>query len=151
MEVRPLSVADAPGVAAVFQRSRMASMPWLPVLHSDEEDRAFFAGEIDGGHAWGAFEGDRLTGFVIGGDGWIRHLYVAPEHQCHGVGSALLDRALGDEPSPVHLWVFEANTRAIDFYRRRGFEAVERTEGKGNEEGLPDVRMRHPGPDSAPA
>jgi ribosomal protein S18 acetylase RimI-like enzyme len=141
MEIRPLSPSDAPSVVAVFQRSRAEAMPWLPALHSTEEDLLFFAGEIATGQAWGAAHGDVLAGFVIAGDGWIRHLYVAPEHQRRGLGSALLERAAGDASSPMQLWVFQANAPAIEFYRRRGFTEVERTDGHGNEERMPDVRM----------
>jgi GNAT superfamily N-acetyltransferase len=44
------------------------------------------------------------------------------------------------EPRLV-LWTFQANSAAIAFYLREGFVEIERTDGAGNEEGLPDVRM----------
>lgn len=43
-------------------------------------------------------------------------LYVHPQAQGFGVGSALLDRT-----PCTRLWVFEANLRARRFYERRGF------------------------------
>jgi ribosomal protein S18 acetylase RimI-like enzyme len=37
-----------------------------------------------------------------------------------GIGQALLDEVLGEEPAM--LWVAKENPRAIAFYRRNGFE-----------------------------
>ncbi|RLZ03528.1 GNAT family N-acetyltransferase [Kocuria tytonicola] len=51
----------------------------------------------------------------------LRMLYVLREHHGTGVGQALLDAALGDQPA--QLWVAEANPRAIRFYERNGFRA----------------------------
>jgi ribosomal protein S18 acetylase RimI-like enzyme len=41
----------------------------------------------------------------------------------------------------VDLSTFQANARALAFYRREGFHEAERTDGSGTEEGLPDVRL----------
>jgi hypothetical protein len=41
----------------------------------------------------------------------------------------------------MRLWVFESNVPARRFYELHGFVAVERTDGAGNEERAPDVRM----------
>jgi chorismate mutase len=45
------------------------------------------------------------------------------------------------------LWVFESNRPARTFYARRGLVELERTDGSGNEEKAPDVRMAWPGRD----
>ena len=41
--------------------------------------------------------------------------------------------------SHLRLWVFQQNTPAIGFYRRRGFRLVELTDASGNEEREPDA------------
>ena len=41
----------------------------------------------------------------------------------------------------LELWTFQANTRARAFYAREGFAEVKLTDGQGNDEELPDVRM----------
>lgn len=52
-------------------------------------------------------------------------LYVQPQAQRRGVGTALLQRAeaLGVEAGAPHLWVavWDGNGRARDFYARRGY------------------------------
>ncbi|WP_203580274.1 GNAT family N-acetyltransferase [Microbacterium hibisci] len=47
-------------------------------------------------------------------------LYVLAAAHGRGVGQALLDEVLGDEPAV--LWVAKENPRAIAFYRKNGFE-----------------------------
>lgn len=140
--VRLLTPQDAAEVAAVFAASRRAAMPWLPILHTPDEDVAFFAAEIESSAGWGAVEGGRLLGFALMRDGWLNHLYVAPDRRGRGVGSDLLSRVIAASTSSVDLWAFARNEPALAFYARHGFEVVERTDGSANEEREPDVRMR---------
>jgi GNAT superfamily N-acetyltransferase len=65
---------------------------------------------------------------------------VHPDYHGEGVGSALLERVKLQRPGGFDLWTFQANKGARRFYERHGLEAVERTDGKRNEEQLPDVR-----------
>ena len=48
-------------------------------------------------------------------------------------------------PDGFCLWVFESNAPARDFYRSRGCIELERTDGAGNEEKAPDIRVAWPG------
>ncbi len=125
-------------------------MPWLPVLHTSEEDLGFFAVEIEGSQSWVALADGRVVAFAVLREGWLKHLYVDPERQGLGLGGALLTQVLSASPGDVRLWVFERNARAQEFYRKRGFEVVMRTDGSGNEEREPDVLMRHSLPPQEP-
>lgn len=51
----------------------------------------------------------------------IASLYVGSAHRSSGVGSQMLNEAIGQRPA--YLWVFTANRRAWDFYLRHGFVA----------------------------
>lgn len=53
-------------------------------------------------------------------DRQVYSIYVLERHHGDGVGQALLDSALGE--NPAMLWVAKENPRAIAFYRRNGFE-----------------------------
>ncbi len=79
-------------------------------------------------------------GFIAVKQGDIAGFYVAQGHRGRGIGKALLDAVKAEEPR-LALWTFQANLDAIRFYTREGFVEVERTDGAGNEERLPDVRM----------
>ncbi len=73
--------------------------------------------------------------------GWLEQLYVLPDWQGRGVGSALVEHAKRLQPSGLQLWVFASNKPAIAFYEPRGFRIVESTDGASNEERAPDHRM----------
>ncbi len=70
-----------------------------------------------------------------------------PELAGQGVGSALLDVVKSLRPRGFCLWVFESNTPASSFYARRGCVELERTDGSGNEERSPDLKLAWPGAD----
>jgi hypothetical protein len=52
----------------------------------------------------------------------------------------LIELAQRERPGGLELWTFQANQGARRFYERHGFEAIELTDGSGNEERTPDVR-----------
>ncbi len=112
-------------------------MPWLPVLHTPEEDLAWFRRQLAGeAYVWEE-DGEALGYAVLNGDE-LHDLYVAPAAQGRGVGSALFAHVQAARPAGFHLWAFRDNTRARRFYEARGCVAVRATDGD-NEEGLPDV------------
>lgn len=137
----PLVVADSDEVAGLIRRSRQQAMPWLPDLHTPDEDRAFFAGELVAGQGWGVRHVEGLVGVALVRDGLLTQLYVAPGWQGTGIGSALLAEARAAAAEPLQLWVFARNTPARRFYARHGFAEVERTDGSANEEREPDLRL----------
>lgn len=134
--------ADETDAAAVLHRHAAALIPGYPNdLHTPAEDRAYYADQVFGhGPIWGAWEGDRLVGHMAMSPGWIDHLYVDAGRQGQGVGRALVKRGQ-EEAAALQLWTFQSNARARRFYAANGFAEVEWTEGEGNEEGMPDVRM----------
>ncbi len=74
---------------------------------------------------WVEVEQGRLRGFLslLAGD-YIGALFVAAEDQGSGVGSRLMEHAMGlcDQLS---LKVYAKNIRAVEFYRRKGFYTEE--------------------------
>lgn len=116
-------------------------MPWLPDLHTPEEDLAFFAERVLPEQTVLVFEREgEAAGFIAFADGWVHHLYIAPEHWMNGCGSALLYRAKA-AAAQLELWAFQGNARARRFYAKHGFAEVELTDGDGNQEKTPDVRL----------
>lgn len=132
--------ADAAVIAAIHRDSRAAAMPWLPKLHTPEEDLFFFESSVmKSCEVYIAQSEERLLGFCAVRDTWIDHLYIRPENFQQSCGTQLLDRAkLGR--SELHLWCFQRNEVARRFYEKRGFKPVELTDGRLNEEKEPDVR-----------
>jgi GNAT superfamily N-acetyltransferase len=85
------------------------------------EETAYFVAEED----------DRIVGFAGVSPGWVEQLYVLPELQGHGVGSALLESAVehrreaGD--TELRLWTLEDNEAGRRFYEARGWRLATET------------------------
>ena len=118
-------------------------MPWLPVIHSFDETVTFFRDfVIPHQIVLVAVNKDGVVGFIAIEGAFVEHLYIAPAHQGIGIGDALLKRAKELRPDGLMLWTFEGNHRARAFYEKRGFVAIEFTDGSRNEEKTPDVRYQ---------
>ena len=140
MNLRPAIAEDAPAIAVLLRTTFRVSLLFLPELHSAEEDLNFVARRmLPSSTVWVAEDGAALAGFIAYRADWIDHLYVAPGRQGQGLGPMLLEKAL-ESGEPRQLWTFQQNDQARRFYESRGFEAVEFTDGAGNEEKTPDVR-----------
>lgn len=138
MEIRGAISADAARLARISRQARATAMPYLPELHTSAEDLVFFASELESSNCQVALVGGEIVGFACVREGWLNHLYVLPEHQGQGIGSALLAQ-ISDQIE--QFWVFQKNIRARDFYKKHGYFEVEFTNGEGNEEQEPDVRF----------
>jgi ribosomal protein S18 acetylase RimI-like enzyme len=73
----------------------------------------------------------------------VEHLYVQPDFQRAGIGSALLEVAKSRRPGGLRLWVFQRNHGARAVYARHGFTEVRFTDGPDNEEQEPDVFLAY--------
>ena len=133
--IRRAVAEDVEAIVAVFEPS-FATLDFLPVLHTHEENLAFFGACVRDGEAW-LHGGD---GFAIIDGNTLSHLYVRPDAIGTGVGHALFEHVTTRRPDGFDLWVFQQNERARRFYERHGATPVEYGDGSGNEEGVPDVR-----------
>jgi len=145
--LRPAITDDAAEITELYLATRRAAEPAMPPqLHTPESVLAHTTGEIVEKEVWVA-ESDEILGFATLDKAFLDSLYVGPDHQGFGVGTALLDLAKARRPGGFALWVFARNDRARGFYRRHGLVELEHTDGSGNEERSPDVRMAWPGSD----
>ena len=137
--LRRLSLTEMDQAAAVHRAAFDVMLPRLIGLHTPEEDRWFYRKRVFPiCQVWGGFDGPDLVGVIAFQRDWIDQFYVLPSHQGRGVGSALLQVAQA-EFDHLALWTFQRNQQARRFYERRGFVAVEQTDGAHNEEREPDV------------
>ena len=95
-----------------------------PYMPADELDA-----EIEAGVAFWGYEDDGALVGIMGIQpvrdvDLIRHAYVDPGRQRHGVGSALLEHLKRSTSRRILVGTWAAAEWAIDFYRRHGFELV---------------------------
>ena len=141
--IRPAAVADAEAIGAVQRRAWVHA--YADIL--DVEDLSPAIGDAarwrealaeDGLPTWVWDQDGRIAGFAAAGRscdgdmapdvGEVFAIYVDPPAQGAGVGSALLDHAVGWLRDAgfraAVLWTFEANGGARAFYEHRGWRLV---------------------------
>src|SRR4051794_9163354 len=92
--LRQLELADMEAAARVHRTALDRALPTLAGLHTPQEDRWFFRERVfTTCELWGAFDGDAMTGVIAFRQDWIDQLYVLPEAQGRGLGTALLQVA----------------------------------------------------------
>ena len=138
MNVRRARLDDAAAIAEVFIPS-FESLSFLPMLHTHAEHREFVRGLVIRIEVWVAEENGQIVGMASLAEDVLGHLYVHPDFQGRGAGSALLEKAKERRPSGFTFWVFQQNDRARSFYEHRGCRLVRLTDGSGNEEKTPDA------------
>lgn len=136
--IRRATAEDVEAIARLFDRT-LATMTYLPVVHTFEENLAWFGTRVADDEAW-VWDDGAVRGYMLLDDGELLHLYLDVGHSGRGIGSQLLDLAKARRPEGFTLWTFQQNERARRFYERHGLHAVEFGDGSGNEERVPDVK-----------
>jgi GNAT superfamily N-acetyltransferase len=140
--LRRATLDDMPALARLYRLTVRASLPFVPELHTPEEDAWWFAERLFAANeVWLSETPHGPDGYVAFRADFIEHLFIQPRSQGARLGLALLDKAK-ENAAELSLWTFQANLRACRFYERHGFVAVAETDGADNEEKLPDVLYR---------
>ena len=83
---------------------------------------------------------DTPLGFIAHDAGKIHMLFVSPDAQGRGVGTALLEHVARDQPE-LRLDVNEQNPAALAFYTAKGFTQVGRSEVDGQGRRFPLLHL----------
>jgi ribosomal protein S18 acetylase RimI-like enzyme len=137
---RRATLEDLLDIAKIHRLSFFTAMPQMPVLHTPAEDLNFYTtGVFTSSEIWLLeASSDVIVGFIAFRPGWVDHLYIHPDCQRRGLGSALLTLAQASADA-LRLWTFQDNTGARRFYEKHGFRIEQQTDGAHNEEKQPDV------------
>ena len=144
MIIRRSTPADGGAAAELYLRARRAgsakgTIP--PLVHGEDGVRAWLGQVvIPRLECWLAEQvSGTLVGMLVLKADWIDQLYVDPDLTGAGIGSELIAVAKRERPNGLRLWTFVSNEGAQRFYLRHGFNEVERTDGRRNEEGAPGI------------
>ena len=146
LTLRRLRADEAAGACALWTRSKKRAYPWLAIeqARTPQEDFAYFSGTLCARcELWLALRAERVVGVMALEGSHVDQLYVEPDVQGCGVGSALLAHAKALRPGGLSLFTFQRNVRARAFYEARGFRAV-RFGVSPAPESEPDVRYEWP-------
>src|SRR5688572_22791965 len=107
VHIRPATADDIPEVARVFRASFSAALPWIPTLHTPDEDRRHFGDVVFTQSSVHVAEDDAtgIVGFIAFDHDTVNHLYLLPQAQRQGIGSRLLEVAQ-QSATRLQLWAF---------------------------------------------
>ena len=120
--IRPLRREDVNGISRVHWRACRIAYRFMAWSYSLDEVERWYADKIKEWD-WGqvACAGEAVVGFVAATGPHVDQLFVDPDHQRAGLGSALLRAMLARRLRPVTLHVFADNLPARSFYENFGF------------------------------
>jgi putative acetyltransferase len=74
--IRRGQTSDAEAVARLFRAVRRACLPYLPELHTPEEDLGFFRERVFAECEVWVTQAEAIDGFIAFRPSWVDHLYV---------------------------------------------------------------------------
>jgi GNAT superfamily N-acetyltransferase len=129
--IRPCDDKDLAAMLAIVNAAAVAYRGVIPadLWHEPYMPEAELRDEIAAGvEFWGLDSDDGLIGVMgvqhVKDVDLIRHAYVRPDRQRHGVGAQLIEHIRGRSPRRMLVGTWAAATWAISFYQRHGFELV---------------------------
>jgi GNAT superfamily N-acetyltransferase len=129
--IRPCDDKDLAAMLAIVNAAAVAYRGVIPadLWHEPYMPEADLRDEIAAGvEFWGLDSDDGLIGVMgvqhVKDVDLIRHAYVRPDRQRHGVGAQLIEHIRGRSPRRMLVGTWAAATWAISFYQRHGFELV---------------------------
>ncbi len=124
MDLRPYAARDEAVVVRLWHETKLHAYPYLATeqAYTLGTDTAFFREHVaDCSTIWLAVEGGETVGFIALQGSYIDRLYVHPNGQRAGVGTALLDKAKALSPEGLTLHTHQQNISGCAFYERHGF------------------------------
>jgi GNAT superfamily N-acetyltransferase len=125
--VRAYAGGDFPELVRRWHETNLVSYRYVAEhqRHTLDDAQAFFRGRlVPQCRILVAERATELLGLLALEAPWIRQLAVFPEHQRHGVGTALLQTAREHSPAELRLFTFQRNAPARAFYGQHGFRAI---------------------------
>jgi ribosomal protein S18 acetylase RimI-like enzyme len=127
LRIRLMADADVEAVVRVWHASGLAAYPFIERWQrfTLELARSVFRGEIASTcEIWVAEAADEIVGYLALRGSYVDRLYVSPQQQRRGIGTALLQFAMQRSPAGLELHTHQKNTPARIFYERHGFVPV---------------------------
>lgn len=126
MKIVEIRKTDFEPLRNLFLAERKRTFSWLDTEYQLED----FDKETQGELVLTALIDDIPVGFISiwMPNNFIHHLYVDHNHKGRKIGTELVKAAIEKTSFPITLKCLENNTKAVDFYKRKGF--IEKEKGQ---------------------
>ncbi|CAA9201026.1 hypothetical protein FLA105534_03362 [Flavobacterium bizetiae] len=120
MIIREIKNTDFDVLRKLFLKERQDTFFWLDPTEFKLDD---FEKHIKGELVLVAIDQEIPVGFISiwMPNNFIHHFYVDQKYQGKGVGTLLLNAAIQKTLLPITLKCLKENTKAVAFYRKKGF------------------------------
>lgn len=135
----PARLRDVPRLVAIL-RSFGREADWLPRRRSRLTDLRMVTLLVRRGQVQMLRDARGPVGFIARDGVRVHALYVLARGRGQGAGRRLLDSAK-QQANRLELWTAVANDNARGFYTAQGFAEIQRSDGAGNDENIPDIHM----------
>src|SRR5215510_10745889 len=115
MKIRRMAEAEVTAVENLWHAAKKKAYSYLPLEQTRtlHEDHAFFTQRIlTHCEIWVAEDKELVCGFLAIDNSYIDRLYVSPDAQRTGIGSALMNHAKQLSPSSLELHTHQKNVAA---------------------------------------
>jgi putative acetyltransferase len=143
--IRPFLSTDEDELVSVWLAATIPGQDFLSEAHWREMEPAVRHDLLPVADTWVVIDEGELVAFMSVIGDVIEGLFTHPDHQGRGHGRSLIEIAR-ERFDPVYVEVFEANDKALGFYRRVGFVDHQRNIDPGS--GLPVLILRLEEPDT---
>jgi len=127
IHVRPMREDETDLVIRLWHETSRDAYPYLPLqqTYTLDDAREFFLARIATECDLFVAETDgALLGYMAIKGSYIDRMYIHPDTQRRGAGTALMGRARELSPQGLDLHTHQQNTQARTFYEKHGFLAV---------------------------
>jgi GNAT superfamily N-acetyltransferase len=143
MTIRAFEPADEDALIRVWLASTIPGQSFLPEEHWRSMEPEIREHLLPIAETWVVEVDGKIVAFMSLLDNLIGGLFTHPDHERRGHGRALVEHAR-ERFDPVFVEVFEANERAIGFYRSCGFVDHERRVDEASELSQLILRLEDP-------
>lgn len=123
--IRPATAEEIPGLVDIWLRASIRAHPFIPEAFWSSRAEAMARENLPQAEEVAVLEVEgRVIGFAALNGDHLEALFIDPEVQSYGHGSRLMAHAMAGHER-LTLCVYSRNVRAVSFYHRLGFRAVE--------------------------
>jgi len=140
-EIKPYDQKYKQQILTVWEQSVLATHDFLTPADFTEIKELVQTINFSHFQVYCLAEDDLVKGFIGVADKKIEMLFLDPKYFGQGLGKMLMNFALG-ELAADKVDVNEQNIKAINFYKKSGFEIVERKEKDDQGRDYPLLRMK---------
>ena len=123
MAVREFKKSDRSQLRSIYLETRRQEFYWLnnDTLALDNFDK-----DTEGERVWVYELPAEIAGFasIWEPDDFVHHLFILPKYAGRGFGSQLLAACTAEMKNPARLKCVSQNTKALSFYRSRGWQTL---------------------------